>query len=195
MQKISKKHPIILASNSPQRKRLLEDFSISFTVIPANIVENISPQWTPQEAVVKLAQQKAHDVVTRSLHLLQQKKFHAVLSADTVVVLQDKILGKPKNNDEARQMIYDLSRQQHQVITGMCLYSLENDYISDYCTTAITLQPMTSQQIEDYITNNNVTERAGGVDIENIGGIRNIEGNFNNVIGLPVEYILEKLFI
>ena len=105
MQKISKKHPIILASNSPQRKRLLEDFSISFTVIPANIIESIPPQWSPQEAVVKLAQQKAHDVVTRSSHLLQSKKFHAVLSADTVVVLHNQILGKPKNNEEARQMI------------------------------------------------------------------------------------------
>lgn len=195
MQKISKKHPIILASNSPQRKRLLEDFSISFTVIPANIIESIPPQWSPQEAVVKLAQQKAHDVVTRSSHLLQSKKFHAVLSADTVVVLHNQILGKPKNNEEARQMIYDLSRQKHQVITGMCLYSMENGYISDYCTTTITLHPMTPQQIDDYIANNNVTERAGGIDIENIGGIRNIDGNFNNVIGLPVEYILEKWFI
>ena len=195
MQKISKKHPIILASNSPQRKRLLEDFSISFTVIPANIIESIPPQWSPQEAVVKLAQQKAHDVVTRSSHLLQSKKFHAVLSADTVVVLHNQILGKPKNNEEARQMIYDLSRQKHQVITGMCLYSMENGYISDYCTTTITLHPMTPQQIDDYIANNNVTERAGGIDIENIGGIRHIDGNFNNVIGLPVEYILEKWFI
>ncbi|BBM84040.1 Maf family protein [Candidatus Uabimicrobium amorphum] len=194
MQKINKNHPIILASNSPQRKRLLEDFAISFTVIPANIVENIHPQWSPEEAVVKLAQQKARDVVERNLNLLQQRKFYAVLSADTVVVLQDKILGKPRDNEEAQQMIRGLSHQKHRVITGVCLYSLENDYVSDHCTTIIELEPMTSQQIDTYIENNNVTERAGGIDIENIGSIRHMEGNFNNVIGLPVEYILEKWF-
>ncbi|WP_372368368.1 nucleoside triphosphate pyrophosphatase [Candidatus Uabimicrobium sp. HlEnr_7] len=195
MQKINKKHPIILASNSPQRKRLLEEFAISFTVIPANITENINENWTPKQAVIELSRQKAENVIQQHQILLQQRKFFAVLSADTIVVLNNKILGKPKNNNEAYEMIWNLSRSKHQVVTGVCIYSLANGYCCDCFVTDIEMEPMSQQKIQDYINTNNVLERAGAIDIENIQNIRKIDGDLHNVIGLPVKQILKKWFV
>lgn len=194
MQKIDKKDLIILASNSPQRKRLLNDFAISFEVIPANIVENICKTWTAKQAVLELARQKAQDVVSHYSHLLEEGKFRGVLAADTVVVLQEQILGKPQNLSEAYEMIWNLSRTAHQVITGMCFYTISQGYDCDYCVTDIVMKPMTKDQIDYYIATNNVLERAGAVDIENIGYIQEIRGDFNNVVGLPVKQAIERWF-
>lgn len=178
----------ILASASPRRKELLERTGIEFTVIPSNIEEKIT-RSTPAEIVMELASQKAMDVW----------KKHAgdrdvVIGADTIVVYRDEILGKPSSESEALDMLSMLADRTHQVYTGVSIiYSAQINTF--YEKTDVTLYPIYRDDLQRYIASGDSMDKAGAYGIQGDFSIhvKCIEGDYNNVVGLPLGRVYQEL--
>ncbi len=187
--------PLILASNSPQRKRLLKNACIPFIVRPSEIEEKILPSWSPKEAALQLAYQKAA-AVKDSLEDKEREKFYGILAADTIVVLENQILGKPRDKEDAYQMVWNLSRKKHQVITGVCFWAQNSSQpLLEADISYITMLPMSKQDIQNYINSGVALDKAGAIDIEYILDryVQKIEGSLDNVIGLPVDLVKKMM--
>ena len=178
---------IILASNSPRRKELLKAYNIKFDVIPSDITEVLCPQLTPAENVMELAKQKALDVYNKC-----QTPF--ILAADTVVVYDNQILGKPKDEEDAFRMLKLLSGKTHQVITGVAFLSLEG-VESSYEISNVTFKEITDNDILEYIKTNEPMDKSGSYDIKGIGAkfVQSYDGDFDNIVGLPMKLVLDIL--
>ena len=177
----------ILASQSPRRKQLLEWAEISFEIIVANTDESFPDGLSPKEAAIYIAQQKAIAVKTKEPH-------RTIIAADTIVVLQNEIIGKPKDRNEAVSILEKLSGQIHQVITGVCI--LKDREISFANITEVEFHPLTRQQIEFYIDKYQPYDKAGAYAIQEwigVVGIKRITGDFYNVMGLPVSKVVQTL--
>ena len=177
----------ILASASPRRKELFAELVKDFEIIPAKGEETLDPSrsYTPAELVSALAEQKAQEVAS-----LPCAKGKAVLGADTVVAFGNEILGKPKNEEDARRMLTLLSGRVHEVYTGVCvLYPKEGGYdkTCEAVCTRVHFNPLTSQQITAYILSGSPMDKAGAYGIQDGGLVNRIEGSFSNVVGLPIE--------
>jgi septum formation protein len=184
--------PIVLASGSPRRQELLKEAGISFVVRPANIDEI---QHAGEGAVYfaeRMAREKARAIrasVPESI----------VLGADTIVVARNQVLGKPTDAADAFRMLRLLSNRQHFVITGVCLIgpdSQGNDYEDIRSEkTAVYFSQLTDDEIRDYVATGEPMDKAGAYAIQ--GGasrwISKIEGDYNNVVGLPVDLVLRIL--
>lgn len=181
--------PLILASQSPRRKQLLEWASIPFTVVVSDVEESFPPTLTKDEVPVFIARKKAHAVKPRC------ESDAVILAADTVVVLDEHIIGKPVHREEAISMLLSLSGVTHQVITGVVM--LQGEYEVNFSqTTSVTFHPLTLAQIEHYVDQYKPYDKAGGYAIQEwIGviGIESIEGDFYNVMGLPVSRVIHHL--
>ena len=173
--------PFILGSGSPRRRELLRDAGFNFDIIKVDVDETIPEKLTPIEAVDYLSMKK----------LVACKEFckeNLVLTADTLVFLEDKILGKPNNRDEAISMLELLSGKTHQVITSVCLGYQENQFQYNV-STAVTFAILDRNIISYYIDHYQPFDKAGSYGIQEwIGeiGIPRIEGSFTNVVGLPM---------
>lgn len=177
----------ILASASPRRKELLQLLDLDFNIIPADITENLDASLTPEENVMKLAYGKAQAITT-------QYPDHFVIGADTIVVLNGRILGKPHSADEAKQMLRDLSGVTHQVITGVSLQY--QDICDTFCsTTHVTFHPLTEVEIEAYIATQEPFDKAGAYGIQGRAAkfIKGIDGDYFTVVGLPIAEIYQRL--
>ncbi|MBN1820220.1 MAG: septum formation protein Maf [Prolixibacteraceae bacterium] len=184
-----KKYNIILASKSPRRQQLLKDLDFEFIVKTIDIDEVYPDGLTMVEIPVFLAELKA-------------KSFNSVLkngdlliTADTIVWHMDQVLGKPENRDEAFEMLSLLSNSEHQVITGVCLKTLDRQK-SFYSVSNVVFKKLTSEEIIYYIDHYKPYDKAGGYGIQEwIGyiGISHIEGSFFNVMGLPVQKLYCEL--
>ena len=180
---------LILASQSPRRRRLLEEAGIAFLADPANAPE---APWdgkhAPAEHVVWLAKAKAGEVVLR--HPGQ-----VVLAADTVVVKNDRIHGKPHDLAEAKRMLADLAGDAHEVLTGVVLQRDGKILASWVSRTTVHFKPLTPKEIEDYCRAVNVLDKAGAYGIQEHGEmlVKSIDGLRSNVIGLPIETVLATL--
>jgi septum formation protein len=177
---------LVLASKSPRRSEILKNAGIDFTVRVADADETIPDGTKPQDAVVFLAARKAM-AVTRADDEL-------VLGADTVVVLDDKILGKPKDKDDAFDMIKMLSGRVHSVFTGVC--AIGNGISMTFAEeTKVEFLPLTDDEIYTYINTDEPYDKAGAYGIQGLASkfIRGIEGDYFNVVGLPVSRIYEKI--
>ncbi|MEY5042632.1 MAG: septum formation protein Maf, partial [Bacteroidota bacterium] len=183
-------HEIILASGSPRRKELLEDINPNFEVIVRNVDENF-PSDLPSENVAEfLAILKAD--AYKDL-IMNTKKI--VITADTVVVFDNKILGKPKSNQDAIEMLSLLSGKMHEVITGVCVMA-EHKKISFSEVSKVYFDNLPKETIEYYIHNFKPLDKAGAYGVqEYIGriGIKKIEGCFYNIMGLPVNKLWNEL--
>lgn len=176
---------VILASNSPRRKQLLSEIGVDFTVIPSNFIEPKNFGLSPEKYVEFLAKSKAESVF----------KTHGgvVIGADTVVVYEDKILGKPKNEIDAISMLTSLSNKTHRVITGYAIIS-ENKIISNYEVTYVTFNNLSKRFIEDYVKSGSPLDKAGAYGIQDDDRIvKNIIGDYDNVVGLPTKKIIDAL--
>lgn len=174
---------VILASSSPRRKQLMARMGLQFEVIPSNCEEKFLPGQSPVDISVELALQKARDVSGRI------NEPALVIGADTIVVKQDKLLGKPKNKDEAYMMLHELQGQVHEVITGLAvIYTGSHRCLTGYERTQVELAPLTPQEIELYINTGEPMDKAGAYAIQGFGGIlvSRIEGCYYNVVGLPI---------
>ena len=184
---------IILASNSPRRKKILTDLGLDFEVIPSNYEEKLETDTFSYDLIEDLATQKACDVVRRVGH------DEVVLGADTVVVLHNKILGKPKDKEDAFRMLSELSGQTHMVVTSLCGINTKTNRAALLSTTSyVRFKELDVELIRYYIDEFNPLDKAGSYGIQELpdGILDKYEGSFENIIGLAPEAvtaILEKL--
>jgi septum formation protein len=181
--------PLILASNSPRRKYLLEQAGIDFEVIPSDFDETVVPLDQPDRYTTKLALAKADDIATRYPH-------RWVIGADTIVSINGTILGKPRNKASANSMLRQLSGQTHQVYTGYCIcHRNQNSLHSDVATTDVTFKTLSKDEIDWYIHTGEPFDKAGAYAIQGLGTflVRRINGSYTNVVGLPVCEVIEYL--
>lgn len=179
---------IILASQSPRRKELLALLDLKFTVEIKAVDEVYPDNLNYTEVAEYLAKLKAS-----AFKNIENDQL--IITADTVVVLEGRILGKPKDKTEAIRMLESLSSKSHQVITGVCLTSLDKQ-ISFSSTTKVIFKKLSSLEIEYYIEHYKPYDKAGSYGIQEwIGaiGITKIEGSYFNVVGLPIQELNEQL--
>jgi len=179
----------ILASKSPRRQQLLESLGLTFSVRLKEVEEVYPEDLSKEQVPVYLAELKARPFIG------ELTENEVVITADTVVCLENKILGKPKDYNEAFSMLANLSGKEHQVITGVCLTS-KHKSTSFYSLTNVMFKELTSQEIEYYISEFKPYDKAGAYGIQEwIGtiGITHIEGSFYNVMGLPIQKLYEEI--
>ena len=178
---------IILASNSPRRKELLTAHNIQFEVIPSDITETMDPKLSPTENVMRLAKEKALDVY-------RNNQTKPILAADTIVVYNNEILGKPIDKDDAFRMLKLLSGQTHEVITGVAFIS-DKGIETSYEVSKVTFKEITDQDILEYIDTKEPMDKAGSYAIQGIGAklVESYEGEFDNIVGLPMKLVLKMM--
>lgn len=177
---------LVLASKSPRRSEILKNAGIDFTVRVAEADETIPDGTKPEDAVVFLAARKALAV--------ERAEDETVLGADTVVVLDDKILGKPKDREDAYNMLRSLSGRVHSVFTGVC--AVGNGISLTFAEeTKVEFYPLTDDEINEYIDTNEPYDKAGAYGIQGIASkfIRGIKGDYFNVVGLPISSVYKKI--
>lgn len=184
------KHKIILASASPRRKELLGDICPDFTVITANIDEKSLPGELPEELVMRLSREKARAVWERTGELHPR----VVIGADTVVVLDGEIMGKPADAADARRMLKALSGRTHQVFTGVTLL-WEGGQETFSGTAQVEFYPLTDEEIDGYISAGEPFGKAGAYAIQLLGKrfIREIHGDYSAIVGLPAGQVYHRL--
>jgi len=171
---------LVLASASPRRQELLRNAGITFEVQPAHIPEDPLPGEAAKDCAERLAREKA-------LAVARQRPHDCVLGADTIVAIDDQLLGKPSDAADAARMLRLLSGREHRVITGVCLVvSGQPSAASE--TTLVTVGEITNKEIADYVANGEPMDKAGAYAIQGIASrwITRIEGDYSNVVGLPV---------
>jgi len=190
---------IILASQSPRRKMLLELAEVDFEVIVKHTDEIEDPTLPIDQVPVAIAREKALAVkkeLTRWDESRTENSNHLpILAADTIVVLNNHIIGKPASREDAVHFLLQLSGQTHEVITGVCLMTATETFeFAD--TTSVTFHELTQQQIEYYVDKYEPYDKAGAYAIQEwigVTGIKSIQGDFYNVMGLPVSRVLQLL--
>lgn len=184
-----RKYNLLLASQSPRRRQLLSEAGFQFSVRPTDAAETLPPQYPTQKAAEYLAALKAE--AGREWLTAGQ----ILLAADTVVILEGVIFGKPTNYEDAFQMIQKLSGKTHEVITGVCLLSTEKK-ITFSASSKVTFEHLDDAEIAFYIQNYRPFDKAGSYGIQEWIGlckIRKIEGTYANVMGLPMDRVYEAL--
>ncbi|HSZ25936.1 MAG TPA: Maf family nucleotide pyrophosphatase [Cytophagaceae bacterium] len=182
-------YQIILASQSPRRRQILKDAGISFESKVKDTNEDFPSSLPKQEVPVYLANKKA------TAFIKELKENELLITADTVVIIKNEILNKPRDKGEAMQMLQKISGTMHEVVTGVCLTSLHKQ-ISFSDLTKVYFLPLSSKDIEYYIDNYKPFDKAGSYGIqEYIGhiGIEKIEGSYFNVMGLPIHKVIQHL--
>jgi len=179
---------LILASQSPRRREILHQAGISFVIKPTNVDETIMSGESGREYVSRVARQKAAAV--------EASPADVVLAADTVVVVDGRILGKPAGNDDALRMLEALSGREHQVLTGICLRS-HAETIVDVDVTRVWFVSLTRKQMEEYVATGEPMDKAGAYAIQGLASkfIQRIDGSYANVVGLPIELVLRHLLL
>jgi septum formation protein len=186
---------IILASRSPRRKQLLAWAEIPFEVKSSETDESYPVILSPQEVAIHIARNKALTVLQadESAHIAMAET--PILAADTIVVLNDEIIGKPSNRSDAINILRKLSGKKHLVITGVVILSNKSEVVfAD--TTEVEFHELTNEQIEFYVDNYKPFDKAGAYAIQEwigVVGIKSVNGDFYNVIGLPISRVLMEL--
>ena len=188
-------HAFILASQSPRRKTLLEWAEIPFEIIVSDADESYPTSLAIEEVPAFIAKNKALAVKEMILSTKPALVDQCIIAADTVVVLDQKIIGKPTNKQEAINSLLALSGQTHKVITGVVLLH-QGQEISFSETTLVEFHALTLEQIEFYVDKYQPYDKAGGYAIQEwigVVGIKKITGDFYNVMGLPVSKLVQKI--
>ena len=182
-------YEIILASKSPRRQQLLSDLGLKFTVQSMDVKEDFPDGLGMTEIPVFLAELKAN------AFLPQMKDNQLVITADTIVWLDGKVMGKPKDYSDGFKMLSDLSGKKHEVVTGVCLLS-KTKKIVFYTISDVWFKNLSEDEIHYYLENYKPYDKAGAYGIQEwIGyvGVNRIEGSFFNVMGLPIQDLYEHL--
>ena len=178
--------PIILASSSPRRQEILKMLKIPFRVIIPNIDETLSSAIEQEQIPELLAREK----VTAVIHSLPAgQEIQWVLGADTVILFDNKVIGKPENHEQAVQYLTALQGNTHTVLTALVLYNgREKKTVSRLCKTKVTFAPMSADEIEWYVETGEWHGAAGGYRIQSLAScfISNIEGSYSGAVGLPI---------
>ncbi|MEO9144523.1 MAG: Maf family protein [Ginsengibacter sp.] len=185
---------IILASGSPRRKQLLELAEIPFEVMVSSTDEKYPLDLSPADTVLYIAENKAI-TVKKKLNLKDDSDGYTIIAADTVVVLKDEIIGKPKDREMAISILSNLSGNIHTVITGVCIVCGKEKVLFSE-ETEVEFYPLSVSQIEFYVDKYKPYDKAGAYAIQEwIGavGVKSIRGDFYNVMGLPVSRVVQEL--
>ncbi len=180
---------LILASSSPRRKELLQQIGLKFIVDSINGEESLDTDLEPHEQVKKMSAAKANFVASRYPDSL-------ILAADTIGVLDGKILGKPLNPEAAKEMLQAMSGRPHKVITGYTvLDTASKNSISNTVETLVYIKHLSVQEIDNYVTTGEPLDKAGAYGIQGKGAliVERIEGDYFNVVGLPLFALAESL--
>jgi len=181
--------PLLLASTSPRRKELLHRLGLKFTVIPSLVEENDVP-GLPEEKARTWALLKAEAVARR---------FNGdgiVIGADTIVVLDGRVLGKPRDEEDARKMLGQLSGNTHTVITGLALINTRSGLrIGEAVESKVSFRTLSDEEIDSYIATGEPMDKAGayGIQERGAGFVTHVQGCYTNVVGLPVSCLLTSL--
>lgn len=190
IERINERYKVILASNSPRRRELLAGLGLQFEVrVLADIEENYPPTLPATQIAKYIAHKKAE--ANRTI----MAKNEMIITADTIVVVDDMVMGKPADDADAIRMLSTLSGKTHKVITGVCITTLNKQTVFDV-TTGVTFKTLTDEEINYYITHFHPTDKAGAYGIQEwIGyiGVTGLEGSYYNVMGLPVQRIYDEL--
>ncbi len=189
MQNSSEETLLILASKSPRRRYLLKQAGLSFTVIPSHFDESNVPPSSPEVYVKLLAEAKANQVS-------EDHPEKWVIGADTIVIIDECLLGKPDSRAQARSMLKRLSGKTHQVFTGYCICCKSKDRsYSEVIKTDVRFKNLSDPEIEWYIRTNEPFDKAGAYAIQGLGTflVKSIKGSYTNVVGLPVCEVIEFL--
>jgi septum formation protein len=178
---------LILASSSPRRKELLENLHLTFTISSSEVDESFDPNLTPKEVVMELANRKAQTV-------FKDNENAFVIGSDTIVVLNNQILGKPADEAEAVSMLKRLSGQQHEVFTGVAIVSSIGT-TTFYERTEVWFWELTDDMIRAYVKSGEPLDKAGAYGIQQFGSmlVKKINGDYFAVVGLPVSRTLREL--
>ena len=188
---------MILASQSPRRIELMREAGYDIRVIPADIDETPFDDETPLTLVERLARAKAAAIAAE-----HAEPNELTIAADTIVTFDGKLLGKPANEDEARTMLHELSGRTHQVATGVCIVRAGDvtaphaaESLSFVDVTDVTFYELTDEQIERYVASGEPMDKAGAYGIQGLGSllVERIEGDYFNVMGLPVCHLGQVL--
>src|SRR5438552_4786955 len=180
---------LVLASQSPRRKELLAILGYPFTVVPSSIDETPAAAENPETFVVRVAREKGMEVASRVSQSV-------IISADTVVTINNQILGKPADEKDAARMLRELSGRGHWVLTAVTIVNqMKQETLEGLERTQVWFSPLTDEQIFDYIRRENVFDKAGAYAIQGYAGvyIPKIEGNYFNVMGLPLALVHQLL--
>jgi septum formation protein len=183
-------HQFILASQSPRRKQILEWAAIPFTIVTKDVAEVYSDDMPVREVPAYLASIKGKAVAAET-----DLNSHVVISADTIVLFNNKIYGKPKDRDDAIRILHELSGNTHEVITGVSIIWNNEQVIFDE-TTRVHFSPLTTAEIEFYVDTYKPYDKAGAYAIQEWIGvttIQKVEGCFFNVMGLPMNRLYHEL--
>ena len=178
---------LVLASASPRRQELLRNAGIAFEVQPADIPEDPLPGEAAKDCAERLAREKG-------LAVARQRPHDMVLGADTVVVVAGQLLGKPSDTADAERMLRMLSGREHQVITGVCLVASGKPSVASE-STLVTVSEIADKDIAEYVASGEPMDKAGAYAIQGIASrwIPRIEGDYSNVVGLPVALVWRML--
>jgi septum formation protein len=180
---------IVLASASPRRRELLEKIGLKFEVEPSNYAEDLRSGLSPDELARAISLEKARSVASKH-------KNTVVIAADTFIVFRGKIMGKPGTEAEARKMLMMLSGKSHSVITGFTILDTdENKILTKSVETVVHIKNLTLGEIEAYVKSGEPLDKAGAYAIQGLGSVivERIEGDYFNVIGLPLSALAEGL--
>jgi septum formation protein len=177
---------LILASRSPRRSEILRQAGIEFIAKAADVDESVQSGENPENYVKRVAQLKALAVKAGPRDI--------VLGADTVVVIDGDILGKPRDPTDAVRMLKSLADRKHEVLTGVC-FRHSNELIIDWAVTYVWVIPLTQGEIDDYVASGEPMDKAGAYAIQGLASkfIERIDGSYSNVVGLPVELVYKHL--
>jgi len=189
MNQTAANHGLILASKSPRRRDLLNQAGLTFTVIPSTVDERAVAMASPEEHVRLLAEAKAGEVAQRF-----PKSW--VIGADTVVFIENTVLGKPRTQSEARHMLEALSGKTHKVLTGYCICCKNaKKSFSRTMETKVLFKPLTDSEMDWYVSTREPFDKAGGYAAQGLGTflIQRVEGSYTSVVGLPVCEVVDYL--
>ena len=174
--------PLVLASGSPRRRRILQDLDLEFVIDIPGTEENIDPGETPEDHVVRLAGLKAAEVARRYTE-------GTVLGGDTIVIVDGALLGKPSDPHDAARMLRTISGRWHEVLTGLAVVRCSDGAtVRGFERTRVLVRELTGREIEDYVAGGEPLDKAGSYGIQKCGAalVSRVEGCFYNVVGLPI---------
>lgn len=181
--------PVILASASPRRRRLLAELVPAFDVVPSEVDETLDPSSPAEAQAVALAVEKARKAAERFSR-------GTVIAADTIVAVEGVgVVGKPSNREEAARILLRVSGKRHKVVTGVCVLDLQTGTeLTGADATWVKMRRMSPQEVEDYAASGEAIGKAGAYAIQETGDrfVESVEGSFSNVVGLPLE-LLDRL--
>lgn len=186
---IDPESPLVLASNSPRRSVLIKQIGLPFEVIGTSVEEEYRPSETPRDHVQRLALEKAERVAFLRPH-------QWIIAADTIVLVDSEVLGKPRDRAEARRMLQTISGRKHRVMTAFCILNKSLGVRSlVVAETDVVIKDLSSLEIDAYLSTGEPMDKAGAYGAQGIGSflIREIRGSYTNVVGLPTCELAEEL--